>query len=110
MVKIETKADLKKISDPTILPYLTDLVNHIFCEYALSPDASIAEVGAVFVLEQESDWKNIGLPLPIKETRFEWVEDVALGYCGGVILLNNEKAINVIGKQSYFKQFKEVFE
>ena len=106
MIKIASKADLEKISDPNILPYLTDLIDHIFCEYNLSPDASIEEIGAVFVLEQESDWglfAEMGLSLPIIESWFEWIEDVAPGYCGGLILLNNEKAINIIGKQEFFK-------
>ena len=110
MIKIATKADLEKISDPTILPYLTDLVNHIFCEYNLSPDASIEEIGAVFVLEQESDWelyKDMGLSLPIKESRFEWIENVAPGYCGGIVLINNEKCVNILGKQEYFEKLRK---
>lgn len=109
MITIKSTADLKKIYDPNILPYVTALINNIYFEYDMSPGSSIEEVGTIFVLEQGADWRlyrEMGLSMPVTESRFEWIS-FENGYGDGCIIVNNEHAINIIGKQEYFELIRK---
>lgn len=114
MIKIVKPKDLEQIQDMNILPYICNLLFHVLNEYAkFCPDLSIEdEIGAIFLLERATDWQlfeEMGLSSPITESRFEWIELIECGYCNGCIVIDNDKAINIIGKQEYFLKFKGAF-
>ena len=70
------------------------------------------EIGAIFLLERESDWqlyREMGLSQPLKATRFEWIEPIEKGYCNGYIVIGNDCTINIIGKEELFTHFKEAY-
>lgn len=62
-------------------------------------------------MESTEDFKsfcNFGLSSPIIEERFEWFDTVDEEYSDGCIVLDNERAINIIGKTDFFKEaFKQ---
>lgn len=112
MIKIVKPEDLEKIQDMNIYPYIQDLLLYILKEYAnYSPDSSIEdEIGAIFLLEQETDWElyhEMGFSEPVEGFCFEWIEPIEKGYCNGCVVIDNSHAINIIGKQEYFKRFEE---
>ena len=111
MIKIKCIDDLEKIHDETIKPYISKLLQYILNEYAkLCPDFSTEEIGAIFLLESEYDYvlyEEMGLSLPLTESRFECIDDIGNGYFNGCIVLDNDRAINIIGKQKYFDEFRE---
>lgn len=114
MIKIVKSEDLQNIPYPEIIPYIHDLLHFYLKEYKnYCSDSSLERIGAIYLLEQEKDWENyseIGLPSPVMSNCFEWVEDLENGYCNGCIVLDSDRAINIIGKQEYFTQFKEVLQ
>lgn len=108
MIKITKSADLEKINDENIKPYIAALLGYILKEY--SPDSSLEEIGAIFLLESESDYvlySEMGLSMPLSEKRFEWIEPVERDYCNGAIVIDNDRAINIIGRKKYFEKFME---
>lgn len=113
MIKITKPEDLEKIHDENIKPYICNLLNYILTEYKkYCPDSSVNDIGAIFLLESETDWDlyaEMGLSLPISEKCFEWIETIENGhYCNGCIVIDNDTAINIIGKREYFENFREV--
>ena len=111
MKKITSREHLKEILDTDIYQYIQNLLEYYLKEYSqFCPDSSIEEIGAIFLLEQETDfsmYQEMGLSSPITESCFEWVETVEHGYCNGCIVIDNDRAINIIGKQEYFNKLKE---
>lgn len=111
MIKITKTSDLEKIHDEQIKPYIAGLLDYILREYRkYCPDSSTDEIGAIFLLESESDYvlyEEIGLSLPLSEKRFEWIEAIGDGYLNGCIVIDNDRAINIIGKKEYFEKLME---
>lgn len=111
MKKITAREHLKEILDADIYPYIQNLLEYLIKEYSdFCPDFSIEEIGAIYLLESESDfdlYKDMELSSPITESCFEWVETVEHGYCNGCIVIDNDRAINIIRKQEYFNKLKE---
>lgn len=113
MIKITKPEDLEKIHDENIKPYIAALLGYILKEY--SPDSSTNEIGAIFLLESESDYvlsdyvlyEEMGLSMPLSEKRFEWIEPVEHDYYNGTIVIDNDRAINIIGRKEYFEKFTE---
>ncbi|MBE6572801.1 MAG: hypothetical protein E7652_00235 [Ruminococcaceae bacterium] len=109
MVKITKHADLVNVKDENILPYIKCLLGRIQASYNYRPDQSIEPIGAVFLLETDIDLLNyaeFGLSVPLTENRFEWIETVEQGnYCDGCIVIDNERAINIVGKRDFFAMF-----
>lgn len=113
MIKITKPEDLEKIHDKNVKRYIHILLYYTLNEYKkYCPDSSIEEIGAIFLLESKSDfalYSEMGLSLPITEKRFEWIESIENGlYCNGCIVIDNDTAINIIGKREYFENFREV--
>ena len=108
MVKITKLDDLNKIQDTKLLPYLESLVKHILFEYSdMCCSDSIERFGVIFFIENESDfdlYKEIGLSSPLNEKRFEYIDEIRSDYYNGLIVLDNEKCINLIGKKECFKR------
>lgn len=112
MIKITSPEHLKNIDDPQILPYIRQLLESLLKEYRqFCPDSSIEKIGIIFLLEQESDfdlYQEMGLLSPVSTSDFEWIAPIENGYCNGCIVIDNDRAINVIGKEEYFNKYKEV--
>ena len=113
MIKIAKISDLNNITDTKILPYLKALVEHILFEYEeICCSDSIEKFGAIFFIENESDFdlhKEIGLSYPLTEKRFEYIDEIRGDYYNGLIVLDNERCINLIGKKEYFSKLLEGF-
>ena len=103
MIKIAKISDLDNITDTNILPYLNALVEHVLREYEeICCSDSIERFGAIFFIEDEADFdlhKEMGLSSPITEKRFEYIDVIRENYYNGLIILDNERCINLIGKK-----------
>lgn len=105
MIIISFQEDIQKIPDKQIVPYIQAMLDDLL--KICFPDRSIESVGEIFFLEKPEDLKsffNNALSSPIKEERFEWIESVDREYSNGCVVLNNEKAINIIGRTKFFKE------
>lgn len=115
MIKITKPEDLKPIEHTGVYTYVQNLLQDLLNEYQqFCPDSSIETIGAIFVLERESDWeqyKEMGLFDPITHYDcFEWIQTIENSYCNGCIIIHTDYAINIIGKQEYFIKFKEAIQ
>lgn len=106
MIKLTDLHDLEKISALDIKSYIERLMTDILNQYDENcPDCSFESIGAIYFLEQSSDIQNyteFGLSSPLCESRFECIEYIG-DYCNGCIVINNDFAINIIGKKEYFE-------
>ena len=105
MIIISFQEDIQKIPDKQIIPYIQAIFDDLL--KICFPDRSIESVGEILFLENSEDLKsffNKALSSPIKEERFEWIESVDREYFNGCVVLNNEKAINIIGRTDFFKE------
>lgn len=105
MIIITTIEDISKIRDNAIKPYITDFFKYLINAYCAND--SIEAVGAIYYFENMNDfmeYQAIGLSSPITESRFEWIEEIGHGYSNGCIVLNNDKAINIIAKTGLFQE------
>ena len=111
MIKIAKISDLDNITDTKILPYLKALVNHVLSEYEeICCSDSIERFGAIFFIENTSDfdlYKEMGLSSPLNEKRFEYIDEIRSDYYNGLIVLDNERCINLIGKKECFSKLLE---
>ncbi len=104
MINITKSDDIAKITDTAITPYIQTLLNNILKAY---PNHSIESVGAIYFVESELDFdkfKKFGLSSPLCDNRFEWLDDISNGYSDGCIVINNDFAINIIGKTEFFNK------
>ncbi|MCH5183003.1 MAG: hypothetical protein J1E00_02410 [Oscillospiraceae bacterium] len=110
MIKIVKPEDLQNISDTEVFPYIQNLLDSLLKEYAVyCPGSSIERIGAIFLLERAEDlelYAEMGLCSPIQQNSFEWIEDIG-GYCNGCIVLDTDRAINIIGKSTIFENIRK---
>ncbi len=107
MIKITKRSDIELIGDVKIRSYISALFNHILTEYEdyCSGD-DIEAFGAIFVLDRDlelEDHREMYLSAPVTGKRFEYVDVIRTDYYNGLIILDNERCINVIGRREYFK-------
>ena len=105
MIIIKRMEDIARVRDNAIKPYITDYFKYLKKTYCASD--SIEAVGAIYYFESIDDfmeYQAIGLSVPITENRFEWIEEIGHGYSNGCIVLNNDKAINIIAKTALFQE------
>ena len=105
MIVITKSDDLAKIKEKSVIPYIKNLLSNI--QKAYCPDRSLESVGAIYFLENEKDFddfKKFGLSSTLCEERFEWIEEICNGYSDGCIVINNDFAINIIGKSEFFNK------
>ena len=102
MIVITKADDLAKIKEKHVIPYIKNLLSNI--QKAYCPARSLESVGAIYFLENEKDFDNFkkfGLSSPL-------FEEICNGYSDGCIVINNDFAINIIGKSEFFnKRSKE---
>lgn len=113
MIKIVRISDLEKIKDTNIHQYLQNLIKHILDEYddLKNYSNSIEPFGCIFFIESKTDfllYKEMGLSSVLTEKRFENIEEIENHYCNGLIVLDNDRCINLIGKEEFFADFLEV--
>ncbi len=46
---------------------------------------------------------DFGFSIPIDESRFEWIECIEHGFVNSCIVLDNDRAINIVGRKKYFE-------
>ena len=111
MVKITRLEHLEQVPEKEIIPYIKNLLEHILEEYKeYCPNASIESIGAIYLISSKSDMDNhldFGLSMPIDKSRFEWIEYVGNNFINSCIVLDNDRAINIIGRKEYFKHLME---
>lgn len=104
MIKITKLEDVYKISNKSIIPYVKKLINNILDSYSLN--CSLETVGGIYYLEtidDLDDFMDNGLPYPLSLDDFDTVEFIENNYIDGCIVINNDFAINIIGKREYFE-------
>ena len=110
MLTITTLKDVEQVKSPYLAGYIRNLVEHLLKEYHNYCADSLEAIGAIFVLEDREDWNlysEMGLSCPPSESRFEWIEDIGNGFCNGCIVLDNDRGIDIIGKQEHFYSLYE---
>ena len=107
MKTVITEDDLSSINDATIYRMASALYHTILTAYQEDcPNLSIAEVGVIFIIEHPEDlddYRFFGLSRPLTEDRIEYC-NIAGDYADCCIVINNDFAINLIGKKEYFIQ------
>ncbi len=108
MIKIVEKFDLARVRDKILRERAEKIIDDVMNYSAVD---SLESVGAIFVLESADELLNpepFGLSGPIRESQFEWLDPFANAkYMDGVIVIDNDYAISIIGKSEYFKHIME---
>ena len=111
MVKITRLEHLEQVPEKEIVPHIKNLLEYLLEEYKeYCPNASIESIGAIYLISSKSDLDNhfgFGLSMPIDESRFEWIEYIGNNFVNSCIVLDNDRAINIIGRREYFKHLME---
>ena len=111
MIKITCKNDLSLVIDACIKKHIENQLKYLLNTYKEEcSEGSIESIGAIFYVENSSDFDDytaFGLSSKITEERFEYIEQIAGGYYRGLIVLNNEKVIELIGKKDVFNSIME---
>ena len=106
MKKIKEMKDLELIKDPHVLTYVRDLLSQLI--KILEVD-DIEPYGEIFYIEDESDllkYQEFCLSMPLTPDRFEWISDIGFGYLCGCIVINNSKAISIVGNAEILSKYK----
>ena len=111
MVKITRLEHLEQVPEKEIVPHIKNLLEYLLEEYKeYCPNASIESIGAIYLISSKSDLDNhfgFGLSMPIDESRFEWIEYIGNNFVNSCIVLDNDRAINIIGRREYFEHLME---
>ena len=98
MIEILTPDDVSKIKDCYIAEYIKNLLTNLLTQ---TSDCLLETVGGIFYVENEKDfdnYKKFGLSSKITESRFEWIDLIGNDFLDGCIVLDNDRAINIVGK------------
>ena len=108
MIKLLDKYDLYLVEDKILRERAEKIMDDVMNYSAVD---SLESVGAIFVLESADELTHpelFGLSESIRESRFEWLDPFANAkYLDGVIVIDNDYAISIIGKSEYFKHITE---
>ena len=106
VIRITCVKDLDSVTDTCIKKHIESQLNYLLNTYVEEcSEGSIESIGAIFYVEKSSDFESytqFGLSSPITEERFEYIELLEDGYCKGLIVIDNERAIELIGKKNAF--------
>ena len=109
MILITKQTDLEMIVDNDIKPKINDLLQYYLKEYStFCAEGTILPLGAIIVLEDNNDWNMLsgyGITLPNNSDDFEWINTFSDGYKNGCIVIDNDRALNIIGKDEFFQRF-----
>lgn len=104
MINIQKIEDLKSLDNEFIYNYINDLLEYLLKTYEVD---NIESFGAIFYIESKADllkYTDFFLSAPLCEQRFEWIEDIGNGYVNGCIVIDNDRAINLVGKKEFFAE------
>lgn len=108
MVKITRLEHLEQVPKKDIVPYIKNILDHILEEYKdYCPNGSIEAIGAIFFITSKEDLENqsaFGLPNSLTESHIEWKTNIGNGFVNVCVVLDNDRAINIIGKEEYFEE------
>lgn len=107
MIKVQERKDIELIKDQFIYVYIENLLEYLFKTYEVN---TIESYGAIFYIEKKEDFlqhSELFLSSPLYEDRFEWIDHIGNGYVNGIIILDNQRVINLIGKIELFTDFME---
>lgn len=102
MIKLNNINDLELVTNSCIKNHIQSQLKYLL---SICNSDSIESLGSIFVVEHPSDlddYSQYGLSSPITEERFEWIEKISDEYFRGLIVINNSKAIELIGSKSVF--------
>lgn len=110
MVKIERPADLEFTNIPLCIKlYLKKYIQLILVQYQVG---TLRKIGCIYFLEEHQDmsqYREMGLRLPLQKTPFEYGEQIFLkGSHGGIELLhacylfNNDFIVDIFGERKIF--------
>ena len=107
MFKIIFQKDLQNIPDPVIAPHIIEHFQYLITTYKdYCSDHSIQALGMIVLIESEDDLKRYQeweLGAPIADRDFEWFFHLENDYFEGCVVLDNDRAIHLIGKEKYFR-------
>ena len=108
MVKITRLEHLEQVPEKKIVPYIAKILESFLEEYKdYCPNGSIETIGAFFFIDSKDDLKNymgFGLENPLDKSHIEWKTNIGNGYASICVVLDNDSAINIIGKEEYFEE------
>ncbi len=108
MVKITRLEHLEQVPEKEIVPHIKNILDHILKEYKdYCPNGSIEAIGAIFFITSKEKLANhsaFGLLNPLEESLIEWKTPIEQGFVNVCIVLDNDVAINIIGKEEYFEE------
>lgn len=111
MIVITKQTDLEMIVDNDIKPKINDLLQYFLKEYStFCAEGTILPLGAIIVLEDNNDWSMLSayrITVPKNSYDFEWINTFSDGYKIGCIVIDNDRALNIIGKDEFFNDFME---
>lgn len=114
LIKITTLKDISKIENGYVRQYIEKLIKHLLNEYKeYCTDGSITSIGAIYFAETDldlKDYKTFGLVNPMKESRFESVEEIGKGFSHGIIVVSNDYAISIFSPNEVFNKHFERME
>lgn len=107
MIKITCRNDLDSVTDTCIKKHIKIQLKYLLNTYIEEcSEGYIESIGAIFYVEKSSDFDKyiqFGLSSPITEERFEYLELLEDGYYKGLIVIDNERVIEIYGEQSVFE-------
>lgn len=109
MISIVRISDTKSIKDSFVKEYILNMIEYFLKEYhTYCANGDISSIGAIFVLESEKelkDYQEFGLTESI--SNFEWLMKMDKGYVNSCVVIDNDRSINIIGKEEYFNKYLE---
>lgn len=112
MIKIVSTNELPNIENEVVRQYINKLLKWILVEYQdYCTDGTINSFGAFFILESANeleDYQTMGLSCPITKDSYEWIDTIDNEHYNMCIVIDTDKAINIIGKKEFFNKILEV--
>ena len=110
MVKITRLEHLEQVPEKKIVPYIAKILESFLEEYKdYCPNGSIETIGAIFFIISKEDLTNhsaFGLLNPLEESHIEWKTNIGNEFVNICVVLDNDRAINIIGKEEYFEEIQ----
>lgn len=111
MIKIVSTNELPNIENEVVRQYINKLLKWILVEYQdYCTDGTINSFGAFFILESANeleDYQTMGLSYPITKDSYEWIDNIDDDYCNMCVVIDSDKAINIISKTEMIRNYFE---
>lgn len=105
MIVITKERDLESIVDENIKLKISDLLQYFLKEYsAFCAGGSIEPLGAIIFIQTSDDFNELskfGVTVPLTTKMFEWLQPFSHNFLLGCLVLDNDRAINIIFNKSF---------